>query len=222
MSEVAAIVLCGGESRRMGRPKADLLFGTETLLARVTRLLSAVARPVVLAAAPDQVLPPTPTSVLLVRDLERGRGPLQGFATGLTAVPPAIEFVYLAAVDSPFFEPAWMDLLLSRIGDHDAAMPLVAGRPNPVAALYRVTPTRVAVESLLAQDVRRLTALSTALRRREVPEVDLRAVDADLRTLANLNTPEDYRRALEGLDERSEEGPRRPVSGPNPRSPRSL
>ena len=50
-----AVVLCGGESRRMGRPKAWLPFGPERLLQRVVRLVGTVAHPVVVVAAPSQV-----------------------------------------------------------------------------------------------------------------------------------------------------------------------
>ena len=52
-----AVVLCGGESRRMGRPKAWLEFGKEVMLERVVRLVSTVAWPIVVVAAPGQDLP---------------------------------------------------------------------------------------------------------------------------------------------------------------------
>ena len=60
--DVGGIVLCGGQSSRMGRPKALLPFGPEVMLERVVRILSAVARPIVVVAAPDQELPPLPAA----------------------------------------------------------------------------------------------------------------------------------------------------------------
>ena len=42
---VGGIVLCGGRSRRMGRPKAWLPFAGEVMLPRVVRLLSEVVAP---------------------------------------------------------------------------------------------------------------------------------------------------------------------------------
>ena len=38
LASLGAVVLCGGESRRMGRPKAWLPFGPERMLQRVVRL----------------------------------------------------------------------------------------------------------------------------------------------------------------------------------------
>ena len=68
---LGAVVLCGGESRRMGRPKAWLPFGPELMLQRVVRLVGTVARPIVVVAAPGQDLPELPAGVSIVtrRDL---------------------------------------------------------------------------------------------------------------------------------------------------------
>ncbi|MGZ6054814.1 MAG: molybdenum cofactor guanylyltransferase, partial [Isosphaeraceae bacterium] len=54
---VGAVILCGGESRRMGQPKAWLPFGPERMLQRVVRLVSTVTGPIVVVAAPGQELP---------------------------------------------------------------------------------------------------------------------------------------------------------------------
>jgi molybdopterin-guanine dinucleotide biosynthesis protein A len=41
------LILAGGQSRRMGKDKAALRFGPESLLSLAVRSLSEVARPVV-------------------------------------------------------------------------------------------------------------------------------------------------------------------------------
>jgi len=194
---VGAVVLCGGESRRMGRSKAALRFGSETLLGRVVRLVSTVARPVVVVAAADQELPPVPASVIVVRDARKGRGPLQGLADGLSALGPDVEFAYATAVDSPLLEPAWVESLLKSIDGHDLALPFVEGRAHPLAALYRVAPAAAAIRLLLDEDRLRLGGLADRLRTRLVTADALSAVDPTLGTLWNLNTPDAYRRALE-------------------------
>ena len=52
---VGGIVLCGGRSSRMGRPKAWLPFGDELMLPRVVRILREVVEPV-----PSRPLAPEP------------------------------------------------------------------------------------------------------------------------------------------------------------------
>src|SRR5579871_4934557 len=83
---VGGIVLCGGRSSRMGRPKAWLPFGDELMLPRVVRVLRAVVDPVVVVAAPGQDVPPLPPDVEIVRDEIEGKGPLGGLAAGLAAL----------------------------------------------------------------------------------------------------------------------------------------
>lgn len=191
-----AIVLCGGQSRRMGRPKAMLPFGPERMLQRVVRLVGEEARPIVVVAAPGQELPPLPTDVVIARDPTSGLGPLQGLAAGLAALPESVELVFATATDVPFLEPSWVGRLVALIGDHDLAIPFVEGFHHPLAALYRRAAALPAVEALLRAGRLRPFFLTETLRTRVVRADELRSVDPDLRTLRNLNTPDDYRKAL--------------------------
>lgn len=193
---IAAVVLCGGESRRMGRPKAWLPFGDEVLLQRVVRLVGAAATPVVVVAAPGQDLPALPADVAVVRDPVSGRGPLQGLAAGLSALPDPVEFVYATATDVPFLRPAWIARLAELIGDHDLAIPFIDDYHHPLAALYRRRAALPAIEALLAADRLRPLFLREALATRVVAADELRPADPDLATLRNLNRPDDYERAL--------------------------
>ena len=157
-----AVVLCGGESRRMGRPKGWLPFGPERLLQRVVRLVGTVARPVVVVAAPGQELPELPAEVAIVRDPVAGRGPLQGLATGFAAMPDPVELIYATATDVPFLEPRWITRLVELIGDADLAIPDIDGHLHPLAALYRKRTILPLLESLLAQDRLRVSSLAEA------------------------------------------------------------
>ena len=196
MSQLAALILCGGESRRMGRPKAWLPFGSETLLQRVVRVLGTVASPLVVVAAPGQDLPALSPSVQIVRDPVSHRGPLQGLASGLAALPDSVDLVYASATDAPFLRPEWVGRLAELIGDHDLAMPHVGGHDHPLAALYRRRAVLPAVLDLIAADRMRPIFLKDAVKTRVILEDEVRGIDPELDTLRNLNTPDDYERAL--------------------------
>lgn len=195
---LGAVVLCGGESRRMGQPKAWLPFGGEAMLQRVVRLVGSArgVGPIAVVAAPGQALPPLPDRVIVVRDPVTGRGPLQGLAAGLAALPAGVDLAYASATDVPFLQPAWVDCLADLIGDHDLAIPHAEGYHHPLAALYRRVTVLPAVESLLKQDRLRPFFLMEAVRTRVVEADELRAADPDLKTLRNLNSPDDYKAAL--------------------------
>jgi molybdopterin-guanine dinucleotide biosynthesis protein A len=196
MGSVAALILCGGQSRRMGRPKAWLPFGPEVLLQRVARLVATVTDPLVVVAGPDQDLPELPGSILTVRDPVAHRGPLQGIATGLAALPETVDLAFATATDVPFLRPAWVTRLVELIGENDLAIPFIDGYHHPLAALYRRTTVLLAVRTLLTADRLRPVFLTETVRTRVVTPEELREADPDLATLRNLNAPEDYRQAL--------------------------
>jgi molybdopterin-guanine dinucleotide biosynthesis protein A len=195
MTAVGGIVLCGGESRRMGRPKAWLPFGGELMLPRVVRLLGEVVRPVVVVAAPDQPVPPLPADVPVVRDAERGRGPLQGLAAGLAALRGQADAAYLSSCDVPLLRPAFVRRLIELLGEHAICVPKVGGHHHPLAAVYRLTAAD-AVRQLLTADRLRPFFLFEAVPTRVVEPAELADVDPDFRSLRNLNTPDEYAAAL--------------------------
>jgi molybdopterin-guanine dinucleotide biosynthesis protein A len=198
MTRTGGIVLCGGRSSRMGRPKAWLPFGAELMLPRVVRILGDVVSPIVVVAAPGQDLPTLPSDVAIVRDAEEGRGPLQGLAAGLHALQGNCDAAYLSSCDVPFLQAAFVRRLIDLRGDDSICVPKVGAYHHPLAAVYRVDvlPT---VERLLAENRLRPVFLFDSAPTRIVSADELRAADPTLQSLRNLNTAEDYEAALREL-----------------------
>lgn len=203
LADLAGVVLCGGESSRMGSPKAWLDFGGEPLLARVVRVVAQVTGEVVVVAAPGQDLPPLPGGVRVVRDAVSGKGPLMGLAAGLEAVAPLPAFV--SSTDAPFLHPALIRRLAGLRGEeHDIAVPRAFGHHHPLAAVY-ASATRAEIAALLAEDrlrpfflferMRTLVAEPTLL----LEDPALASADPELWSLRNVNTPAEYREALGDL-----------------------
>jgi molybdopterin-guanine dinucleotide biosynthesis protein A len=179
----------------MGTPKATLPFGSETMLQRVVRLLSAAVSPIVVVAARDQSLPPLPASISITRDEREAKGPLEGIRAGLSALPQSIDAAYITSCDVPLLVPAFVERMIDLLGDHDIAVMEIDGFAHPLSAIYR-RDTLPHVESLLAADRLRPVFLFDAVRTRRVKPEEMTIVDPQLRTLRNLNTPEEYRAAL--------------------------
>ncbi len=199
----AGLVLCGGQSRRMGRPKEWLSIGNERMLQRVVRLVATAAEPVAVVAGPGQSLPELSPSVTICYDAAKGRGPLVGLATGLAALPVSVAFVFAIGADSPLLKPAWLTRLMELIGENDLAIPHVDGFHHPLAAVYRRATVLPAIERLKAKGRSALVDIVEAVRTRLVTEDELRDVDPELTTLRNLNTPEDYQAALADFGKQS-------------------
>lgn len=188
------IVLCGGKSTRMGSSKALLPFGRETMLQRVVRLLSSVVSPIVIVAAVDQELPELPRDVIVTRDEHEGRGPLEGLRAGLKALPADVDAAYVTSCDVPLLVPGFAMQMLELAREHDIAVMEIDGFTHPLSAVYRraVLPR---VEDLLSHDRLRPVFLFDAVKTRRVTPEEMTS-DPDLRTLRNLNTRDDYERAL--------------------------
>lgn len=188
-------MLCGGKSTRMGTSKALLPFGAETMLQRVVRLLGSVVSPIVAVAAADQCLPELPATVIAARDAQEGRGPLEGLCAGLRALPEDVAAAYVTSCDVPLLVPGFVVRLLDLADGYDIAVMELDGFAHPLSAVYRRT-TLPHVEMLLGQNRLRPAFLFDAVRTRRVKREEMVGVDPDLRTLSNLNTPEDYQAAL--------------------------
>ena len=191
---VGGVVLCGGKSTRMGSSKALLPFGPETMLQRVVRLLSEVVSPIVVVAAIDQDLPQLPSGIIVTRDENEGRGPLEGLRAGLKALPTTVDAAYVTSCDVPLLETGFVRQMIDLANDYDIAVMEIDGFTHPLSAVYRRA-TLPSVEDLLANNRLRPVFLFDAAKTRRVKPEEMTS-DPGLRTLRNLNTREDYERAL--------------------------
>jgi molybdopterin-guanine dinucleotide biosynthesis protein A len=195
-----AIVLAGGRSTRMGRDKATLPFGDETLLQRVVRLVTPLVEEVAVVGRPDQALPPLGPDVVVARDRRLDQGPLGGLHPGLETT--SADAAYVTGCDVPFLVPAVVEHLFDRLAEVDVVVCEAEGHLHPLAAVYRAS-VAPHVERLLEEGRLRPIFLYDLVRTVRVPEEDLRRLDPELDTLANLNTPAAYEAALARLETES-------------------
>jgi molybdenum cofactor guanylyltransferase len=197
MEPFTTIVLAGGASSRMGRPKALLPFGSETLIERVVRRLAAGSNEVVVVSGPHVRLPPLPDEVRVVVDQVPLQGPVAGIRYGLAAARTELGFV--CGCDHPFLEPAIGRLLAERTGDGDGAIVVSKGVPQPLVAVYRKHVTTIAA-AMLASGERRAARLVEHARLVEVSDEELFAADPSGLSLLDVDTPQAYDDALARLD----------------------
>ncbi len=189
--DTSAVVLAGGASRRMGRDKRLLPWGADasgqprTLLQSVIDKLAAVADDVIVVAN-DR---PEVTGGRVVPDAIPGSGSLGGILSGIEAARHARVFV--TAADMPFLDAALVRDLLSRLEGHDAVVPIVGGRPEPLHAVYGPA-VATAARRQIARGQLKIALAFEGLDVVRVPEAELRQLDPNLRSFRNVNTPEDY------------------------------
>jgi molybdopterin-guanine dinucleotide biosynthesis protein A len=173
----AAIVLAGGQSRRMGRDKALLELNGEPLLRRVVRRLAEVTNEIVVVGSMEYAPLVEGLNATVVPDRWPGRGPLGGLGTGLAAVASPVALV--VGCDMPALAPALLLLLADACADHDAAFPRLGDRLEPLPAACR-TSILPAIERLLAgTDDPPLQGIASAVRTRYVEESAIRLADPE-------------------------------------------
>lgn len=200
----AGVVLAGGQSRRMGRDKAMLPWGTSTLLGTVVDVLTrSVDGPVVVVRDPGRELPPLPPGVEVVADPVADLGPVQGVAAGLRAIAGRATTAFVASTDLPLLAPSVVRRVLELHGDgrHAVTVPVVHDFEHLLVAAYscRVADT---FDTALAAGERRLRTVvgGVAVRRVEAAELladeAVRTEDPRLESFTNLNDQQAYERAL--------------------------
>ena len=192
IADATAVVLTGGKSSRMGRPKALLPFDGEPLIVHIVRHLKRVFAETVVVAAPEQELPLLP--VALVRDQVAYQGPVSGIYRGLKAATKEVCFV--TSCDAPFLDLALISHLLSEISDCDVVVPFWQERFQPLHAVYRRSVAPLLHEQLERGELRPIF-LYDKVRTRKVHEDEIRTLDPEGMSFLNMNSPADYDSALQ-------------------------
>jgi molybdopterin-guanine dinucleotide biosynthesis protein A len=190
LQDLAAFILAGGKSTRMGRDKAFVEFEGQTLLARALELARSVTSDVWIVgdAAKFAALAP------VVEDVFRDCGPLGGIHAALRA--SAVELNLMLAVDVPFVSAELLDFLTARARESAALVTAVRtdDRCQPLCGIYRRKFANVAEEALSAGRYK-ITALFEAERMQSISEKELAAAGFSSEMFRNLNTPEDLAEA---------------------------
>ncbi len=188
--DVTLAVVAGGQGRRLsGVPKGLLRVGEGTVLERLLGLAPLFAEVLLVANAPE---PYARFGLRTVADVVAGKGAPGGVHAALVGARTA--WVLAVACDMPFVRPEAVRVLLEARGPEvDAVCFTVAGRVEPLLAVYRASLANPWGEALREGDPS-VRELLSRCRARLLPEEALRKVDAELRSLVNVNTPEDLSR----------------------------
>lgn len=188
MDKISSVILCGGRSRRMGMDKARLEWDGQELLDVIAGNLSVLGE-VFLAADKKERFPGVPYTV--VEDRYPDCGPLGGVCSALLAC--TTPFLFVVCCDMPFVTGEVGRVLQSRLEAGGAAVPREkTGWSHPLCAVYR----RDAVPELLRQLQIGNFRMRDALSRLCVVYVPAEDLPGGSRVLYNVNTPEDYRKAI--------------------------
>lgn len=208
----SAIVLAGGRGRRMGMvEKALLEFEGKTILERLLENLFRVVDEVILSvrdnSQKEKLFPVREKfpdlEIRFCFDAVEDAGPLEGIRAGL--LESGSEYSFVCAGDMPFVKAEVVDLLFEKASGHDAALPKWDDRMfEPLHAVYS---RKMIPEIEKAFEKGKHSVLTPVFAMQDVVFVkvsEIREIDPELRTFANINTVEDLESMIGDLVEKAE------------------
>jgi molybdenum cofactor guanylyltransferase len=195
--KLSAVILAGGKSSRMGRDKARLEIGGQSLLARQIQLMQKIgAGEIFVSGRSDRDDAEFGCPVLTDRFAEAG--PLAGIERALAAA--AWPWLLVVAVDMPNLTPDILRRLIERSRGATGVIPRVGGRLQPLAAIYPRGAGSLATAQLTAE-VRAAAAFAEHCVRSGLAEFQ-DVADVDAHHFTSWNTPADVRPGRVGQPDR--------------------
>ena len=192
MEQIAAFILAGGASSRMGTDKSQLRLERQTFTERIAETLLKITDSVTIVGRDSDE-----SSLPSVADVYPKWGALGGVHAALTAC--SREWAIVVACDLPFVTAELFEYLAALRMDQDAVVPVQEdGRPQPLAALYRVDPCLRQATALIEAGRRRPLDLLDSVKTRWIAFAELRNFARAQSFFVNINTPDDYDDAIRG------------------------
>lgn len=186
-SKVSAVILCGGESRRMGQDKAKLQVGKYTFLEQIVRNI--------MDNGPDEMFLSvrrkndySEIKVTHIEDLEQNKGPLMGIYSVMCVA--SYEKIWVTSCDMPFIDWQVAEELAVYFEDGiDAVIPVDrTGKKYVLCAWYRKSTLEILKEQLESGDLK----VKHLLGRLRVCYVAVEGLTDGSHKFQNINTREEY------------------------------
>lgn len=200
-ARIAGFILAGGESTRMGRPKALLEIAGKPIILRLARLVKFVtSHEAVIVGSKARDL----EGLVMVPDDWPGAGPLGGISTALRHSD--FDWNLILACDLPYLTQDWLAHLVERgrASSADALIPMNDRGAEPLCAMYHrrgAGPLRAALE----RGTRKVSDGLAGLRIERLERAEWKAFDSRGKLFKNMNSPADYeevRADFAGCDEK--------------------
>ena len=195
---VAAFVLAGGASERMGQDKALLELGGVPMVMRASQLAQSYVASIAIVAPRERY---AQLDLRILPDRWPGAGPLGGIATALGST--SAEWNLILGCDLPYLTSEWIAWLISHALESPAhaVVPETRRGLEPLAGMYHQSCGRV-LTGAVERGVRRVTEGLSEILFERVSAAEWRELDPMGTLFENMNTPEDYaeaRRRIEDL-----------------------
>jgi molybdenum cofactor guanylyltransferase len=183
---ISAVLLAGGQSRRMGRDKATILFRGTPLWQMQLDLLHKVRPAEIFVSARADPAWRAP-DLTFVPDEPPSRGPLSGVTATLARIQSS--HLLVLAIDMPSMKEKHLRYLCDKIEPRRGVLPMVGDRAEPLAAIYPVEARIDFVNALSGVDFSMQTLTNQLVKMNRLRAI--RVSEEEQRFYRNLNEPDD-------------------------------
>jgi len=191
MSNIAGLILAGGESRRIGTDKSILKFQGVSLLQRIVDEHKKVVDSVYVIGKKDKFV----ENVTGIPDTVKNIGPIGGLHTGMSLIDA--DCYLISPCDMPFLksEDLMKLLISSEETDADAVIAKSEKGIEPLVAVYKKTILSKIEENIDSNNY----AIRALFSKIKVKYLDFNEQIFEKNIFFNINYPEDYDTALKLL-----------------------
>jgi molybdopterin-guanine dinucleotide biosynthesis protein A len=183
--------------------KAFLEIGGQPIIERVVERMTTLGDEVILVTNTPQ--PFAYLGLRMVEDVQPGQGVLGGLYSGLLAA--SHDYSVVVACDMPFLNLNLLRYMILLTQEQDVVIPRLGNELEPLHAIY----SKRCLEPIgraLSRGERRVVAFLPEVRVRYVDRQEIGILDARHLSFFNVNTREDWERALQLAEEESDDANR--------------
>ena len=186
--KVTGIILAGGKSSRMGKDKALLQMNGQSFLQHCHNILNELCSEIIVSSKNEAH---ELVNTTRVADIYPEKGPLGGLHAALSASKNDINLCL--SVDTPFVTLEFIKWMLSQKKDDKSFFIKEGGRYHPLIGIYQksaVDSIEIALKNNSLRTTEVIQSLPHNWRHAEI------YADYNFGILANINTQEEYEKAL--------------------------
>lgn len=194
--ERGVIILAGGDSKRLGQPKALLDFNGQSLIEKMVTILQHTFTRITLVTDRPELYGNLPVKIVSDLITDRVKSPLRGIHAGLSASTLPHQFV--VACDMPYLNPDLIDFMETFAPGHDAVVPRIGQYYQPLHAIYSRSCIGVIEKQIKLGDYK-IIDFYAKIKVYYIDETEIERFDPEQRSFININTWGDYHQALQQL-----------------------
>lgn len=191
---ITGVVLAGGNSKRLGRSKAQLQVGDKRMIEWIVKAMRCLFQEVLVVTHQPQLFSSL-EDVTFVQDAisTPRRNSLVGLYTGL--VNASHDTVFVVPCDMPLLNRALIEHMITLLDGEDVRVPIMGSHYQPLHAFYRKSCLPYMRQSIEAGNYK-VTHFYDEVLVRTVDEATINQFDPQQISFMNVNCEEDYQKLL--------------------------